>query len=174
MRTLPVAIERATDIRLLGITRIDVRGIRPVPVVPRRLEAATQTVLGVVVDAPILRQPQRRVGKRPVRNTRGPVNAAARRALAVGTEAEFVGAPDGRGGEAAVVGGVLGPVPVGLGAGVVALILEETLMQCHEGAVPRQELPDAVDDVGLHDVDPLQFIPSCHGTLDAGLGGRSH
>lgn len=171
VRILPVAIERATDVRLLGITGIGVRGIRPVPVVPRRLEAPTKTVLGIVIDAPVLGQPQRRVGKRPVRDTRGAVDAAARRALAVGTEAELVGTPDGRRGQAAIVGGILGPVPVRLSARVVAFVLEEPLVQCHEGAVPRQKTSDTVDDIGLCDVNPLQFIPSCHGALDARLGG---
>lgn len=174
MRLCPVAIERATDIRLLGITRINVRAVRPVPVVPLRLEAPTEAILGVVADAPVLRHPQRRVSKRPVCDTRGAVDATARRALAVATEAEFVGTPDGRRGQAAVVGGVQGPVPIGLGTSVVTLGLEEPLVQSHEGAVPRQESSDAVDHIGLHDVDPLQFIPSCHGALDAGLGGRSH
>lgn len=63
-------------------------------------------------------------------------------------------------------------IPVGLGAGVAALGLEQELMYAHVQTVPGEEGADVVDDVGLGYVNVLQLVPARLGVLDAAPGRR--
>lgn len=144
--------------------RVGVGAVCPRPV--RLGEVATQAVLVIVYDTPSLVEAERRVCERPVNDT--PVALAA-----VGAKAEVVGAEDASLLEGPSIGIPL-LVPVGLGPGVVALLLQQHLVHPHVVAVPRPELSDVVDVVGLDDVGHLQLVPPVLGAVDAQLGRLGH
>lgn len=145
----------------LGKAGVGVRRVCPHPI--GIIVGATQAVLGGILDAPVLVQTERRVGKGAVNDT----------TVLRGAEAQLVGTKDGGVGNRSAGIRVELLVPVGLSASVVALLLEKLLVHSHVKPVPRQKVADAVDDVGLSDVHPVKFIPSRDSAIDdSSLGGR--
>lgn len=157
--TLPSILVVGSSIAIVGV-----RAVCPRPVL--RGEVPTQAVLLVVGDTPARIKPQGGVRKRAVDNT--PVTLTATAA-----KTEVPGAPD--------TGILDGPgvrvpllVPVGLGSGVVALLLQEDLVGAHVVPVPREELSNTVDIVGLDNVCPLELVPSVLGAVDVELSWLGH
>lgn len=151
------------SLRVVGLGKAGVRVRRVCPYPVRIVVGTTQAVLGGILDAPVLVKTERRVGKGAVDDT----------TVLGGAEAQLVGTKDGSVGNRSAGVRVELLVPVGLSASVVALLLEKLLVHSHVKPVPRQKVADAVDDVGLRDVHPVKFIPSCDGAIDdSSLGGR--
>ena len=130
----------------LGETGVRLRRVCPYPV--RVVIGATQAVLGGILDAPVLVQTERGIGK-------GAVDDATVLGRA---EAQVIGAKDGGVGNRSAGIGVELLIPIGLSASVVALLLEKLLVHSHVESVPRQKVADAVDDIGLSDVHPMKVL----------------
>lgn len=168
VRYLPITIIRpiriVVPIKLCFKARLRIRAI---PLVPHRLrEVAAQAVLRVIHHTILHPQPQRRIRKRTILHAVRAQDVAAPKALVGGPKHAGVGKRPGV--------GVALLIPVGLATGVVALGLQQLLVHTHEVAVPREELPGVVDDVGLEDVQVLELVPAVEGAGYVGCGGKGH
>lgn len=144
--------------------RVGISAVCPRPV--RLGEVAAETVLVIVYDTPSLVEAESRVCEWPVNDT--PVALAA-----VGAKAEIIGPEDTCFLDGSSIGISL-LIPVWLSSCVVAFLLKQNLVHAHVVAVPRPELPDIVDIVGLDNVRHLQLVPPVLGAVDAQLGWLGH
>lgn len=64
-------------------------------------------------------------------------------------------------------------IPVWVGAGVVALGLQQHLMSTDEIPMPGQEMAHVMDVVALIDVGVVQFVPKVLGPCNPRVGGDS-
>lgn len=144
-----------------GKAGVRVCGVSPGPV--RIVIVATEAVFCGVLHTPELVETECRIGKGTIDYT----------TVLRGAKAQVVGSKNGSICQRRAGIGVALLVPVRLRARVVALFLQELLVHAHIETVPWKKVADAVNDVGLCDVHPVQLVPARNGAVnDAALGRR--